>query len=157
MARKDALLRLHKMLLARRDELRKSLRMEIEDLSDIANEPTGDEADAASDAVHHAVSSQLAELESRELEKIERALQQIRRKTYGTCEGCEKKIPLARLNALPYTTLCVTCQRDEEQFGHRRDESDAGGWDKVYEVERSQRDEHIRLSDIELDLTGSGR
>jgi DnaK suppressor protein len=155
MARKDALLRLHKMLLARRDELRRCLKLEIEDLSELGDE--GDSVDAASDAAHHAVSSQIAELESRELEKIERALHQIRRKTYGTCEACQKKIPLERLNALPYTTLCVTCQRDEERFGPRGDEEDTSGWDKVYETERSQRDEHIRLSDIELDLSSSGR
>ena len=156
MARKDAILRLHKHLLSRRESLLKSLKLEIEDLSDLPDFATGDSADAASDAVHHAVSSQIAELESRELVKIERALQQIRRGKYGVCESCEKKIPLARLNALPYTTLCVTCQRDEEDYGSRGEE-EAGGWDKVYEIERSQRDEHIRLSDIELDLSGSGR
>jgi DnaK suppressor protein len=156
MARKDAILRLHKHLLARREALLKSLKLEIEDLSELPDLATGDSADAASDAAHHAVSSQIAELESRELFKIERALQQIRRGKYGVCEGCEKKIPLARLNALPYTTLCVTCQRDEEDYGSRGEE-EAGGWDKVYEIERSQRDEHLRLSDIELDLSSSGR
>ena len=156
MARKDALLRLHKHLLARRESLCKSLKLEIEDLSELPDFATGDSADAASDAAHHAVSSQIAELESRELVKIERALQQIRRGKYGVCEACEKKIPLARLNALPYTTLCVTCQRDEEDYGSRGEE-ESGGWDKVYEIERSQRDEHLRLSDIELDLSSSGR
>jgi len=156
MARKDAILRLHKHLLARRESLCKSLKLEIEDLSDLPDFATGDSADAASDAAHHAVSSQIAELESRELAKIERALLQIRRGKYGVCEGCEKKIPLARLNALPYTTLCVTCQRDEENYGNLGEE-ESGGWDKVYEIERSQRDEHLRLSDIELDLSGSGR
>ena len=156
MARKDAILRLHKHLLSRRESLLKSLKLEIEDLSELPDLATGDSADAASDAAHHAVSSQIAELESRELVKIERALQQIRRGKYGICEGCERKIPLARLNALPYTTLCVTCQRDEENCGGRGEE-EAGGWDKVYEIERSQRDEHIRLSDIELDLSSSGR
>src|SRR5262249_31767687 len=118
---------------------------------------TGDSVDAASDAAHRAVSSQLAELESRELMKIERALQQIRRGSYGTCEGCSKKIPLERLNALPYTTLCITCQRDEERARREGDDAESGAWDKVYEVERSQTDEQIRLSDIELDLSGSGR
>jgi DnaK suppressor protein len=156
MARKDAILRLHKHLLARREALLKSLKLEIEDLSELPDLATGDSADAASDAAHHAVSSQIAELESRELVKIERALQQIRRGKYGICEACAKKIPLARLNALPYTTLCVTCQRDEEHYGSRGEE-ESGGWDKVYEIERAQRDEHIRLSDIELDLSSSGR
>ena len=157
MARKDSLLRLHQHLLVRRDALRKALKMEIEDLSELPGVATGDSADAASDAAHHAVSSQIAELESRELMKIERALQKIWGGTYGVCEACGKKIPLARLNALPYSTLCVTCQRDEELHGSRGEAGDVPGWDKVYDVERSQKDEHIRLSDIELDLSGSGR
>ena len=157
MARKDAILRLHKHLLAQREALRKALNLEIADLCDIPDLATGDSVDAASDAAHHAVSSQIAELESRELAKVERALQRIRSGKYGVCEGCGKKIPLARLNALPYTTLCIACQRDEEQFGNRGEDEDSGGWDKVYEIERSQRDEQIRLSDIELDLSGSGR
>src|SRR3989442_15975735 len=130
MARKVSILRLHKHLLARREALRKALKLEIDDLSELPDDSTGDSADAASDAAHHAVSSQIAELESRELAKIERALQQIRRGKYGVCEACEKKIPLARLNALPYTTLCVTCQRDEEQYGGRGDDSESSGWDK---------------------------
>ena len=157
MARKDALLRLNKLLLTRRDALLKALKLEIEDLSELPGVATGDSADAASDAAHHAVSSQLAELESRELSKIDRALQQIRRGSYGTCETCSKKIPLQRLNALPYTTLCVQCQQDEERYGRGGEEGESAAWDKVYDVERSQRDEQIRLSDIELDLSGSGR
>jgi DnaK suppressor protein len=156
MARKDVILRLRKHLMARRETLRKALRLEIADLRDLPGLASGDSADAASDAAHHELSSQLAELESRELVKIERALQQIRAGCYGTCEACEKKIPLARLNALPYTTLCVTCQRDEEN-GLGGPDVDERGWDKVYDNERSLRDENIRLSDIELDLSGSGR
>jgi DnaK suppressor protein len=159
MARKDSLLRLHQHLLARRDALRKALKEEIQDLSEFPSggTGTGDAADVASDAAHHEVSSKLAELESRELLKVERALAQIRRGSYGTCEGCSKKIPMQRLNALPYTTLCITCQRDEEQGGARSGDTTAGDWDKVYDVERMHNDEQVRLSDIELDLSGSGR
>lgn len=157
MARKDALLRISKQLLARRETLRKSLKLEMEDLKEQGSLGTGDSADAASDAIHRAVSSQLAELEGRELLQIERALQQIRRGTYGTCESCSKKIPVQRLNALPYTTLCVQCQQAEERYGSGGENFESGGWDKVYDAERSLRDEHIRLSDIELDLSGSGR
>ena len=154
MARKQALLRIRKLLVGRRDALLKSLNLEIDDLRDFA---PGDSADAASDAIHHAVSSKLAELESRELLQIERAIAQIRRGEYGSCEICGKRILVARLNALPYTTLCMPCQRHEEQTGGRGEDFEAGGWDKVYDAERSMRDEHLRLSDIELDLSGSHR
>ena len=128
MARKDALLRLHQHLVTRRDALRKSLVEEIEDLRERSSRSSqGDEADAAFGAEHHAVSSELAELESRELNQVERALEKIRNGTYGICEGCSKRIPLARLNALPYTSLCIECQRDEER-GENNNNSQSGDW-----------------------------
>jgi DnaK suppressor protein len=30
---------------------------------------------------------------------------------------CGGKIPLARLNALPYATMCIECQRELERSG----------------------------------------
>ncbi len=43
------------------------------------------------------------------LRKIERALARIDEGEYGICEICGSAIPVARLEALPYATLCVTC------------------------------------------------
>jgi RNA polymerase-binding transcription factor DksA len=31
--------------------------------------------------------------------------------TYGTCQGCETRIPGERLEILPYVRYCVTCQQ----------------------------------------------
>ena len=150
MARRDALLRLHKSLMARRDELRKRLGGDLKDLSNShKGDATGDSADLAFDSGSEEVASQLAELESRELSQIERALAKLKQGTYGLCEGCAKKIPVARLNALPYTTLCIKCQREMEMVPgwERRDI----GWDKVGEGESDdQRD--INISDIEMDI-----
>ena len=49
------------------------------------------------------VTSHLAELEARELRQVERAMAKIKAGTYGVCEGCSTKIPVERLNALPYS------------------------------------------------------
>src|SRR5437660_9485176 len=114
MARRDALLRLHKSLTARRDELRRRLGGELKDLRNFKSNNTGDSADAAFDAGSEEVSSQLAELEARELSQIERALARIKQGIYGSCELCQAKIPVARLNILPYSTTCVRCQREME-------------------------------------------
>ena len=68
------------------------------------------------------------------MRQIERAVAKIKNGTYGACEGCQTKIPVARLNALPYSTLCVKCQRDMEATPAggrpRRRElgSDRGSW-----------------------------
>ena len=45
------------------------------------------------------------------LRKVEWALAKIEDGTYGICESCGKSIPLARLDGLPYATLCVDCAR----------------------------------------------
>jgi DnaK suppressor protein len=42
--------------------------------------------------------------------EIDRALQKIEDGHYGTCEHCGEVIPDARLQALPYAALCVTCK-----------------------------------------------
>ncbi|WP_369824935.1 TraR/DksA C4-type zinc finger protein [Sporosarcina sp. P13] len=42
-----------------------------------------------------------------ELEKVKHALQAIKEGTYGICEKCGKEIPYERLEAIPYTTVCV--------------------------------------------------
>ncbi|HLF43671.1 MAG TPA: TraR/DksA C4-type zinc finger protein [Acidimicrobiia bacterium] len=45
------------------------------------------------------------------LGKVERALDNIDKGTYGICESCGKPIPMARLDVLPYVTRCVDCAR----------------------------------------------
>ncbi len=43
------------------------------------------------------------------LQKVDHALDRLERGEYGDCEVCGKAIPVARLEALPYVTLCVSC------------------------------------------------
>jgi DnaK suppressor protein len=154
MARRDALLRLHKSLMARRDELRKRLGGEIKDLLAFQGDATGgDAADQAFDSGSEEVTSQLAELESRELSQIERALTKLKQGSYGLCEGCQKKIPVTRLNALPFSTTCIECQREMEIYGRWGGRSGAGNWEKVSETEAPLEEQReIDLSDIEMDL-----
>lgn len=45
------------------------------------------------------------------LHKVESALTRIERGEYGRCESCGNDIPTARLDALPYASLCVDCAR----------------------------------------------
>ena len=153
MARRDALLRLHKSLMARRQELRKRLGMELEDLGHVKHSSAaGDSADAAFDASGEELASQLAELESRELRQIERALKSLKQGTYGQCEACSAKIPIERLNALPYSTHCIKCQREMERLGWF-DHRGGADWDKVSDREFSMEEREVKLSDLELDYS----
>lgn len=43
------------------------------------------------------------------LRKVEHALDRIEAGKYGNCESCGNPIPVERLDALPYATLCVEC------------------------------------------------
>jgi len=43
------------------------------------------------------------------LSKIEEAVTRIEEGSYGICAECGNSIPVARLDALPYTKLCVDC------------------------------------------------
>src|SRR5262245_1751559 len=157
MARRDALLRLHKSLMARRDELRKRLGGDLKDLSNSqTGDATGDSADLAFDGGSEEVASQLAELESRELLQIERAMAKLKMGTYGLCEVCGKRIPVARLNALPFSTTCIECQREMEIYGSWRGRGAAGNWEKVSDTEAPLEEQReVDLSDIEMDLSNN--
>lgn len=54
------------------------------------------------------------------LAKIDDALKAIDEGTYGVCSVCGKPIDDERLEAIPYTTLCVDCKTEEEARGFDR-------------------------------------
>ncbi len=43
------------------------------------------------------------------LNQVEHALVLIKKKKYGNCENCGESIPVARLEAIPYSTICKAC------------------------------------------------
>lgn len=149
MARNDALIRLHQRLVSRRNQLLDCIQ---DELSDLRHERGGgmgaDDADLATDALSCEMNSQLAELEYRELTQIDRALSRMRDGHYGSCEVCAKKIPIARLNVLPYTPVCIGCQRQMERDPSIAEQLESN-WNKVYENESSRREVTISMSDIE--------
>ncbi len=154
MARTDALLQLHKTLVARRAELRKRLGMELDVLSHGKGmQRSGDAADAAFDASGEELSSQLAELEAKELVQVERALRRLKQGTYGKCEGCAIRIPVARLNALPYSTLCIKCQREFERDGSVGNYTGDADWGRLSDHGHSMDEREFRISDLEIDLS----
>jgi len=49
------------------------------------------------------------------IEAIDAALERFEKGEYGKCEHCSHEIPFERLEALPYTTVCAECSREEEK------------------------------------------
>jgi len=148
MARKDAILKMREILMVRRDALRKALAGDLSLLKELREQTAGDVVDFALDSAQHEINSQLAEVESRELASIENALERIRAGHFGVCEHCSAKIPMARLNALPYATFCIDCQRDAERQGT------AAGMDTDWgRLVDNSGDVEMSINDIELDVS----
>jgi RNA polymerase-binding protein DksA len=54
------------------------------------------------------------------LRQVQAALARLDNGTYGVCERCGKPIEPRRLEALPYATLCRSCQEESEREGGAR-------------------------------------
>ena len=62
----------------------------------------------------------LIENEQETLEQINDALVRITNGTFGRCEECDAPIAKPRLQALPYTRVCIECARKLESRGSSR-------------------------------------
>jgi DnaK suppressor protein len=144
MARKDVFRELREILLQRRQALIQALAGDKSLLHQMAAQPGGDEIDFALDSAQDEIYSRLAEAESRELAHIQYALEKMDEGTYGKCEACTRSIPQARLEALPYATLCVECKRKVETGIITANPN--GDWSHVQD---GSSPDHIRLSDLD--------
>jgi RNA polymerase-binding protein DksA len=72
-------------------------------------------ADTATDTFDRELDEGLEDDAERLLQQIDAALQRIADGTYGRCDGCGREIDEARLEAVPYTTLCIDDARKLER------------------------------------------
>jgi len=72
-------------------------------------------ADTATETYDRELDYTLEENSEHVLAEIDAALKRIDDGSYGTCTNCGKQIPAERLEARPYATLCIDCQRDRER------------------------------------------
>ncbi|MFP5309300.1 MAG: TraR/DksA family transcriptional regulator [Actinomycetes bacterium] len=73
-----------------------------------------DPADTGSANVERERAQSLASHARKVLVQIDDALARMDDGTYGTCQRCETLIDADRLDAIPYTTLCMACKRLDE-------------------------------------------
>jgi RNA polymerase-binding protein DksA len=92
------------------DTLKKSQRDAAGDISAY----TYHMADLATDTYDREFSLGLASNERNLLYEIDEALKKIEEGTFGICEGCKKPITKTRLKVIPYTRLCLKCQKLQE-------------------------------------------
>ena len=73
-----------------------------------------DPADAGSASFERETAQSLSNHARGLLTQIDDAVRRIDNGVYGTCESCGEPIEQARLEALPYATLCMDCKRRAE-------------------------------------------
>jgi DnaK suppressor protein len=111
-AGKDA--QLQAQLEAERDDLREALSRHEE--NGYPNIGLGNHmADDGTEAFEQAASLALRRNQERMLERVQKALARMESGHYGLCERCGHEIDYARLQAIPYATLCIDCQPRSER------------------------------------------
>jgi DnaK suppressor protein len=105
--------------------LRARLRGDVTTMAEVALRKSGMEgsesngmpihmAELGSDNFEQEFTLGLMEAEGDTLGLIESALERIQDGSYGRCVQCEGAIPKARLNAIPYTPVCIKCAEKQE-------------------------------------------
>lgn len=71
-------------------------------------------ADMGTDTFNRDLELGLVTREHEMLYRIDEALRMIEEGTYGKCQECGEMIKEGRLRAVPFATLCISCQEKEE-------------------------------------------
>jgi len=115
-----------KMNKKEKDEFRKMLASKkesiIRKLSETIAESKEMESNVAQDLVDKAETSytkefllSLTDTERRQLLLIDEALKRLEHGEFGVCQLCRKEVGRKRLEAIPWTPLCIDCQEKAEE------------------------------------------
>jgi DnaK suppressor protein len=104
--------------------IRARLRGDVTTMAQVALRKSGTEAGNAGMPIHMAelgsdnfeqeFTLSLMETEEDTLGRIEAALDRIGEGNFGRCVQCDGTIAKARLNAIPYTPVCIKCAEAQE-------------------------------------------
>ena len=78
------------------------------------NSRQGDLADQASGNNEVHIQLKLKQTDAKILQAIDEALRRIDEGTYGICRDCGEPIAAARLNAIPWTRVCISCKEKQK-------------------------------------------
>ena len=95
-----------------KDDHRGSLEDEVDEVSGTNDQ---DLAQTATATLDREIDYTLEENSTQVLGEIDAALLRIDAGTYGTCTSCGDEIPVARLEAYPWASLCIDCARTLER------------------------------------------
>ncbi len=111
-----------------RAQLLRNVQQDLNEVRDASKDEGMDTYDLASDARDKEINLILGDRDREKVQAIDDALSRVDDGSYGVCESCESDVAEARLQALPFTRLCVNCQADRERElkMNRRFEEDRG-------------------------------
>lgn len=79
------------------------------------NTRQGDLADQADGTNEVHIQLKVKQTDAKILQAIEHALQRMEAGTYGVCRDCGEMIAPARLSAIPWTRVCITCKQKQQR------------------------------------------
>ena len=112
----EVVVRMEKSLTDLKREIIENLVASNEDFKEIVEgmDPK-DLVDTASDDIDRKMIEALGSQDLKRLKLIDSALTRIQQGKYGLCVKCGKRIPLERLEAIPYALMCIECKTAEER------------------------------------------
>jgi RNA polymerase-binding transcription factor len=113
--RKAFLKKARETLEGMRKQLLENVRAELQEGREQTKDEGMDTYDLASDARDREINVILTDRDRDKVLAIDDALARVAEGSYGVCDGCESDIAEARLEALPFTRLCVNCQAEREK------------------------------------------
>ena len=113
--RKAFLKKAQDQLLDMKTQVLRGIRDDVREGREGEKDDGRDTYDVASEERDREISFILGDREREKLQAVEDALERIDEGSYGICESCESEIAAGRLEALPFTRLCVSCQSEREK------------------------------------------
>jgi DnaK suppressor protein len=104
-----------KKLLARREELLKTIARTEEEGRQADDDPTVDLADKAANSYTKEFLFGMTNTDRVLLNQIDVALKRIQEDEYGICANCEEEMQQKRLEAVPWAKHCINCQEKAEK------------------------------------------
>ena len=113
--RKTTLKNARERLLEMKRQIMREINDDLKHGREGAKDDGMDTYDLASEERDREINFILSDREREKLQSIEEALERIEEGSYGICDSCEAEIAPGRLEAMPFTRLCVNCQAEREK------------------------------------------
>ncbi len=104
-----------KKLATRREELVKNIARTEEEGRQADDDPTVDLADKAANSYTKEFLFGQTNTDRTILQLIDEALRRIQSDEFGKCVNCQQEVNQKRLEAVPWTRHCISCQEKHEQ------------------------------------------